>query len=168
MINKIQSNTNFRLRYLRTWLSWNLLIYLIIVPVVFYILIQTGFVGTSRGSLVYRIWALIVYQFIVSAKFQEDFDYFLTFSNTRKEIFYSLGTAAVVNSIFISLIIVLEKVMIDFLNVQFGYRNIIDPFHSICTVCSRQHICSFLLFPDFVYCTLFFRHIVRLFVLPAW
>lgn len=130
MMHKVQSNINFRLRYLLTWLSWTMAIYFILVPVVFYVLIQTGIVSTSRGSLVYRMSGLVVYQFIVSAKFREDFDYFLTFSNTRQEIFHSLSSVAVINSALISVIIVLEKVMIDFLNGRLGYRNITDPFHA--------------------------------------
>lgn len=130
MTPKIQSNIKFRLRYLLIWLSWTLAIYFILVPVVFYVLIQTGNVSPSRGSLVYRICALVIYQFIVSIKFREDFDYFLAFSNTRKEIFYSLGSVAVINSALVSVIIVLEKIVIDFLNGWLGYQNINDPFHA--------------------------------------
>ncbi|MEM7117078.1 MAG: hypothetical protein AAF614_31890 [Chloroflexota bacterium] len=130
MMNKIQANATFRLRYLQTWLSWTLAIYFILVPIIFYVLIQAGIVGPSRGSLVYRMPALVIHQFIVSAKFQEDFDYFLTFSNTRQEIFYSLGTVAIINSTLITAIMVLEKVIIDFLNGWLGYRNITDPFHA--------------------------------------
>jgi hypothetical protein len=130
MMHKVQSNISFRLRYLLIWLSWTLVIYFILVPVIFYVLIQAGSVSPSRGSLVYRICALIIYQFIVSAKFREDFDYFLTFSNTRKEIFYSLSSVAIISSTLISIIIVLEKIVIDFLNEWLGYRNITDPFHA--------------------------------------
>ena len=130
MMNKIQSNVKFRFRYLLTWLSWNLAIYFFLIFVIFFILIQTGIIGTSNGSLVYRIWALVVFQFVVSTKFQEDFDYFLTFSNTRKEIFYTLGSVILINSAIISIIIVLEKVTIDFLNGRLGYQNIVDPFHA--------------------------------------
>jgi hypothetical protein len=116
MMNKVQSNINFRLGYLLTWLSWNLAIYFILGFGVVYVLIQTGFVGKGNGSLVYRIWALVIFQFIISAKFQEDFDYFLTFSNTRREIFYSLSSVAVVNSGIISVIIVLGA--LTFINLR--------------------------------------------------
>jgi len=130
MMHKIQVNAIYRLRYLQTWLSWTLAIYFVLVPIVFIVLIQASIVNPSRGSLVYRLSALIIYQFIVSAKFQEDFDFFLTFSNTRKDIFYSLGSVAVVNSAIISALIALEKVIIDLLNGWFGYNNPIDPFHA--------------------------------------
>ncbi len=130
MMHKIQANIIFRLRYLLTWLSWNMAIYFILVIVTFYVLIQTGIIGVSNGSLVYRIWALVIFQFIISAKFQEDFDCFLTFSNTRQEIFYALGSVAIINSTLISVIIVLEKVMIDLFNGWFGFRDITDPLHA--------------------------------------
>lgn len=146
MMQKIQANINFRLRYLLTWLSWNLIIYFVIVFVIFYALIQTGIIGTSNGSLVYRIWALIIFQFVISIKFQEDFDYFLTFSSTRQEIFYSLGGVAIINSSIISVIIVLEKVMIDFLNGRLGYRNIIDPFHFFSPYATNNLFTLFLFF----------------------
>lgn len=146
MMHKIQSNIHFRLRYLLTWLSWNLAIYFTIIFIVFYALIQTGIIGTSNGSLVYRIWALIIFQFVISAKFQEDFDYFLAFSNTRQEIFYSLGSVAAINSAIISVIIVLEKVIIDFLNGRLGYRNIIDPFHAFAPYATGNILALFFFF----------------------
>lgn len=118
------------MRYLLNWLSWNLAIYFTIIFVVFYALIQTGLVGKSEGSLVYRIWSLVIFQFVISAKFKEDFDFFLTFSSTRREIFYSLASVGIVNSVIISVIIVLEKIIVDLLNVTLGFKNIIDPFHS--------------------------------------
>jgi hypothetical protein len=126
-----------------------LAIYFILVPVVFYVLIQTGIVGPSRGSLVYRISALVVYQFIVSTKFQEDFDYFLTFSNTRKEIFYSLSSVAIISSTLISIIIVLEKMVIDFLNGRLGYRNITDPFHAFAPYATDNIFSLFFFFLTF-------------------
>ena len=145
-MNKIQSNFKFRMSYLLTWLSWNLAIYLTLIFVVFYALIQTNIIGTSSGSLVYRIWGLVIFQLIISGRFREDFDMFLTFSNTRKEIFYSLSSVIVVNSAIISAIIVLEKIVIDFLNGQLGYNNIIDPFHFFAPYATNNVVLIFIFF----------------------
>lgn len=130
MTPKIQANVQYRLRHLLTLLLWPLGIYFILVPVIFTVLIQAGNVSADQGSLVYRLGALVVHQFIVSAKFQEDFDTFLTFSNTRQGIFTSLAIVAVIKSALISVLVVLEKVIIDFLNTRLGFENITDPFHA--------------------------------------
>ena len=130
MMPKIQANVKYRLRYLLILLLWPMAIYFILVPVIFTALIQTDVISTNSGSLVYRLGALVIHQFIVSAKFQEDFDTFLTFSNTRQAIFYSLAVVAVIKSGLISVLIVLEKVIIDFLNTRLGFQNITDPFHA--------------------------------------
>ena len=130
MTHKIQANVQYRLRYLFTLLLWPLGIYFILVPLIFTVLIQAGNVSADRGSLVYRLGALVVHQFIVSAKFQEDFDTFLTFSNTRQEIFTSLAIVAVIKSALIGVLVILEKVLIDFMNIQLGFLNITDPFHA--------------------------------------
>lgn len=145
-MKKIQSNIKFRMSYLFNWLSWNLAIYLTVIFVVFYALIQTGLVNQSEGSLVYRIWGLVIFQFVISAKFKEDFDYFLTFSNTRKEIFYSLASVGVVNSAIISGIIVLEKIVVDFLNGWLGFKNFVDPFHFFAPYATDNIFLLFLFF----------------------
>lgn len=145
-MNKILANFKFRIGYLQNWLLWNLVIYFTVIFIVFYALIQTDLINKSAGSLVYRIWGLVIFQFVISAKFKEDFDLFLTFSNTRKEIFYSFATVGVAYSALISGIIVLEKIVVDFLNGWLGFKNIIDPFHFFSPYASDNVLLLFLFF----------------------
>lgn len=145
-MNKILSNFKFRMGYQRNWFLWNLAIYFTIILVVFYALIQTGLINKSEGSLVYRIWLLVFFQFSMSVRFKEDFDFFLAFSNTRKEIFYSFATVGVTYSVLISGIIVLEKIVIDFLNGWLGFQNVVDPFHFFAPYASDNLFLLFLFF----------------------
>ena len=128
-MNKIVLNIRYKMRYQFAWAAWYLVTYLIIIFLLYIGLIKTSLINTSEGSLVYRIWGSIIFQFAVTMKFNEDFDFFLTLSNTRNEIFQSLLGVAFGFSAFFSGLIVLERLIIDHLNNIFGYHNITDPFH---------------------------------------
>jgi hypothetical protein len=65
----------------------------------------------------------------MTMKFQEDFDFLMTLSNTRKSLFISLTSVVIAFSILVSMLIIFEKVLVDYLNNVFGFRNIVDPFH---------------------------------------
>lgn len=153
-MNKILSNFKFRLSYLLGWLGWYLLLYLFIIIVLFYALIQTGVISSSEGSLVYRIWGLIFFQFAISVKFKEDFDFFLTYSNTRREIFFSFVSVGIANSVIISSIIVFEKIVVDYLNNWLGYKNIVDPFHFFAPYATNNIFLLFLFFLMLSICVL--------------
>ena len=83
-----------------SWAAWYIIIYVTLMPLLYYVLIKTSVINNSTGSLSYRIWGLVIFQFAVMMRFKEDFDFFLTLSNTRKEIFYSFMGVAVIFSVF--------------------------------------------------------------------
>jgi hypothetical protein len=91
----------------------------------------------------------------MSVRFKEDFDFFLTFSNTRKEIFYSFAFVGTVYSVIISAIIVLEKVIVDYLNNWLGFNNIMDPFHFFAPYATNNIFLMFLFFLMLSICSLF-------------
>ena len=128
-MNKIVSNIRYKMRYQFTWAVWYLVIYAIIMFLIYYGLIKTSLINNSSGSLVYRIWGLVFFQFVITMKFKEDFDFFITLSNTRNDIFQSLIGVAIGFSVFFSGLIVLERLIVDHLNNIFGYYTIEDPFH---------------------------------------
>lgn len=128
-MNKILLNIRYKMRYQSTWAAWYLAIYVIVMLLLYYGLIKTSLINTSEGSLVYRIWGSIIFQFAVTMRFKEDFDFFLTLSNTRNEIFQSLLGVVFCFSAFFSGLIVMERLIVDHLNNIFGYHNITDPFH---------------------------------------
>jgi len=128
-MHKIVMNIRYKLRYQFGWAVWYLVSYVIIMLPLYYILIKTSAINPNEGSLVYRIWGSVIFQFAVTMRFKEDFDFFLTLSNTRNEIFQSLLGVALGFSIFFSCLIVLERLIIDYLNNILGLHNIVDPFH---------------------------------------
>jgi hypothetical protein len=128
-MNKIEINIRYKMIYQFTWVVWTLAIYLVAMFLVFYFLIKFSAINHSEGSLVYRIWILVIFQFAISMRFKEDFDFFLTLSNTRNEIFLSLLGVAFGFSALFSGLIALERLIVDYLNNILGYNNIIDPFH---------------------------------------
>ena len=128
-MNKIGLNIRYKMRYQLSWTAWYLAIYLTIMFLVFYPLIQYSVINHSAGSLVYRLWGAVIVQFAWMMRFKEDFDFLLTLSNTRNDIFLSLLGVAFGFSTFFSGLIVVERLIVDHLNNVFGYHNITDPFH---------------------------------------
>jgi hypothetical protein len=109
--------------------AWYLVIYTLTMVLVYGALIHTSVINEHDGSLVYRIWGSVIFLFAVSIRFREDFDYLLTLSNTRRDIFLAqLGTALGFSALFSGLM-VLERVIVDHLNHVLGYHNITDPLH---------------------------------------
>ncbi|MFC1724899.1 hypothetical protein ACFL4T_04670 [candidate division KSB1 bacterium] len=128
-MKKIASNIKYKMKYQSVWAAWYLGIYLFIMMTLYLALIKTSLISSSEGSFVFRLWGAAVVQFAFTLRFREDFDFFLTYSNTRVEIFQSLLGTAIGFSGFYSGIIVLEKLTVDSLNNVFGFHNINDPFH---------------------------------------
>ena len=145
-MNKIVMNIRYKISYQFSWMIWSLGIYLIAVLLVFYPLIKFSVINPGEGSLVYRLWVFIIVQFAITMKFQEDFDFLLTLSNTRKDIFLSLFGVAVTFSTFISGLIVLERVLVDYLNDVFEFNNIIDPFHFVAPYITDNLFVQFVFF----------------------
>jgi hypothetical protein len=145
-MNKIALNIKYKMGYQISWAMWYIVIYLAVMTVVYYGLIQADLINNSSGSLVYRIWGLVLFQFVISLRFKEDFDFLLTMSNTRKEIFQSLLGVAIAFSLLFSALIVLERVSIDALNGRLGYQHTTDPFHSFSPYVTSNPFSQFLFF----------------------
>ncbi|MCP4419592.1 MAG: hypothetical protein GY805_23515 [Chloroflexi bacterium] len=128
-MNKIALNIRYKFGYQFGWSLWYFGIYGLVMALLSYALIQSDLVNRSEGSLVYRIWGVVIFQFAISTRFKEDFDFWLTLSNTRKQIFQSLLGVAMFFSLFFSGMIVLERLLIDYLNQRWSYLNITDPIH---------------------------------------
>ena len=74
-MNKIETNIKYKMSYQFAWVAWSLTIYLIMMFLVFYFLIKFSLINLGEGSLVYRLWVLIIFQFAISMRFKEDFDF---------------------------------------------------------------------------------------------
>jgi hypothetical protein len=128
-VNKIVLNIRYRMGYQLTWVVWTLIIFVVVMFIVFYPLIKFSLIGRYEGSLVYRLFlVLVINHFAWTMRFKEDFDFLLTLSNTRNDIFKSIIGVAVIFSALFSVLIILERLIVDFLNNLFGYYNITDPF----------------------------------------
>ena len=128
-MNRIIANIRYKLGYQLPWLMWYLIIYLILMMLIFTVLIKTSLIHSGEGSLVYRLGVAVIWQFAIAIRFREDYNFFLTLSNTRHDIFLSLVGNMLILSTFFSGLIVLEKVVVDYLNQVLGLHQIIDPFH---------------------------------------
>ena len=175
-MNRILMNIKYKLSYQSAWAAWYLIIYAITMFLIMYSLIKTSLISSSEGSLVYRLWGLAVFQFAISIRFREDFDFFLTLSNTRKDIFQSLVGVALGFSVIFSGLIVLEHLIINYLNNVLGYHKIVDPFHFFSPYAADNNFLLFVFF--FILClccsmfglmmgSLFYRF-GRRFVLAFW
>ena len=88
-MEKVLANIRYRMRYQFSWVGWYMIIYIAVMIMIFYPLIKYSLINAKEGSLAYRLWGLVVFQFAVTLKFKEDFNFFLTLSSTRREIFQS-------------------------------------------------------------------------------
>jgi hypothetical protein len=130
-MNKIVSNIRYIARWQFIWMAFSFGIIVTSMFFVFYPLIKFSVINSTHGSLVYRCWVLVIIEFALAMRFKEDFDFLLTLSNTRIDIFLSQLCAASGLSVFISGLIILERRIVDYLNTVFRYDNITDPFHFI-------------------------------------
>ena len=130
-MSTFKSNISYKLRYHSNWAAWHLGIYIPLIVLTFGILIGTGVINSSDGSLVYRLWVSVFFLFAISTRFKEDFDFFLTMSSTRRDIYLTMAGFPLLMGAFFSVLIVLEKVLVDQLNPALGLNSISDPFHLI-------------------------------------
>ena len=151
-MNKVLLNMKYKMRLHFNWLLTYLAVYISIIVVVFWILIQTSIISTQSGSLFYRLWGVAFFQLGVSLKFKDDFDFFLILSNSRMTIFQSMVGVGIVFSAVLSLIIILEQVVVDFLNDYLGFYNIIDPFHFTAPYLTDNVFLQFIFFMTLCMC----------------
>ncbi len=145
-MNKIVSNIRYKMSYQFTWIAWYLVIYVITISLVYFGLIKTSVINNSTGSLFYRLWGSVIFLFAITIRFKEDFDFLLTLSNTRNDIFKSLLGATIGLSAFFSSLIVLEGLIVDSLNNIFEYHNITDPFHFFAPYSTDNILLQFVFF----------------------
>jgi hypothetical protein len=130
-MNRIFVNMKYKIGYQLSWVAWYLIIYIGILTILYYSLIKSHLINPGEGSLVYRLWGSVIVMFAWTMRFREDFDFWLTMSHNRRDIFLSLTGVAAVFSMFFSSLIVLERIIVDVMNKSFGFFNITDPFHMI-------------------------------------
>lgn len=128
-MKKIESIIRYKMRHQFTWVAWSVVIIVFVMFLTFFPLIKYSLINQTEGSLVYRLWVLVLVQFGIMMRFKEDFDFLLTLSIARKTICLSQLIVAFGFSACISGLIVLERLLVDLLNNFFGYHNIKDPFH---------------------------------------
>lgn len=150
-MNRILMNIKYKARIQWMMSTWFLVIYPLSMILISYILIKTSVFSETTGSLVYRLWNCIFFLFATSTKFKEDFDYLLTMSNTRKEIFSSFVSVMFGFSVFFSGLIIFEKILVDRLNYAFGFFNIVDPFHFVAPYASGNVALQFIFFLTFCF-----------------
>lgn len=125
------NNLKYKMKQHFIWSLWYMGIYALSMGVVYYTLIATNVISHAEGSLFYRLWGIVFFHFGVSIKFREDFNFLLTMSNTRKNIFTALITNSLMFSVLFSVYIMLEKILVDSINQAMGFFKIVDPFHYV-------------------------------------
>ncbi|MFC1883661.1 hypothetical protein ACFL2O_02715 [Thermodesulfobacteriota bacterium] len=144
------NNILFHLRFklwapMFTLLIWAVIYIGCMVPLQ-YFLIKFGVINVFEGSLMYRAWGIVFLCLAMGMRFKEDFDFLLTLSSTRNEIFKSFFVFGIGYSVLVSLFILLEKVIVDRLNILFNFRNFTDPFHFVSAYQSDSLLLFFLFF----------------------
>lgn len=133
--------------------AWYLIITVALLFLLYYMLIKTSLITNNTGSISYRLWGAVIFQFAISIRFREDFDFLLTLSNTRLQIYQSFIGVAVIFSAFYSGLIVLEKVIVDHLNTILGLHTVKDIFHFLAPYAIDNLVIQFVYF--FMLCLFF-------------
>ena len=130
-MNRIAAGFGYRAKYHASWLLFGLAVYAVAIGATFYFLIRFSLINESEGSLVYRLFFLIIAVGTFPMKFKEDFDLFLTLGYSRREILAVMLSVSLVLCFGVSILIIAEKAAVDSLNEALGLRNVIDPFHFV-------------------------------------
>jgi len=152
-MNKLLTNYKYNMRSQSIKALWYLTIYPSIIVIVYISLIKTGIFSEADGSFVNRIWGSIIFLFAIFVKFKEDFNYLLTMSSTRLEIFLGKMATALTFSFVFGFIIILERMITDRLNIAFNFHNITDPMYYWAPYASDSLFAAFFYF--FTMCLLY-------------
>ncbi len=145
-MNKILVNIRYKLNLSSIMIiSW-LGAYIISISIVNFFLIKYSIISTSDGSFFYRIWGILFMVLAVSLRFKEDFNYLLTLGNTRLKIFQTNMVFNTGLSVLVALVVLIEKLVVDKLNIILNYRNITDFFHLISPYSTNNILLQFLYF----------------------
>lgn len=145
-MNKIGLNIRYKMGYQLSWVISYLVIYTVTMLIIYYWFIQSGLIATDSGGFMYRLWGIVLFHFAVSLRFKEDFDFLLTLSNTRKDIFQTFLSVALGYSLIFTIFIIFEAIIVDALNSMFGYQNFTDPFHFVAPYMTDNHLLQFIFF----------------------
>ena len=119
----------YKYRIHSTMAAWYLVIYPLSMVLVSYMLIQTAVISEQEGSLIYRLGTSVIVLFAMFTRFKEDFDFLLTLSTPRRDVFSAQILTALGFSAFFAFLTVVEKTIVDRLNQMLGFQNFVDPFH---------------------------------------
>lgn len=128
-MNSIAMNYKYKAKVQWTMLLWYLVIYGVSMALVYWGLLKFSLISESGGSFIYRLWGSVVFLFAISIRFKEDFDFMLTLSSRRIDIFWAYLGVALSYSALMSGLIVLERVLVDYFNALMGYRHLTDALH---------------------------------------
>lgn len=175
-MNKVLLNMKYKMSLHFNWLLWYLAIYLLIMLIVYWALMQTAIISTQSGSLFYRLWGVVFFQLGISLKFKEDFDFFLMLSHSRMTIFQSLVGVGVLFSVVLSFLVIVEQVVVDRLNSFLGFQNMTDPFFFWAPYQSENLLLQFIFFLMLCICFALFGLMMgslsyrfgKLFILGSW
>lgn len=126
---KLLTALKYKFRVYGTMAAWYVAVYPLAMILVSFILIKTSVINENEGSLIYRLGSCVIFLFAVFIRFKEDFDFLLTLSTTRREIFLSNVITAFEFGTIFSVLVVVERVIVDYLNQIMGFQNTVDPFH---------------------------------------
>ncbi len=166
----------YKYRMYSAMTAWYLIIYPLTMIIVSYALIQTSIISEREGGLIYRLGTSVFFLFAVFTKFKEDFDFLLTISTTRRDVFIAQIITALGLSALIGFLVVVEKVIVDRLNEMLGFYNLVDPFHFFSPYTVSGHFLQFIYFWALGFCcalvgmlfgSLFYRF-GKIFTLVFW
>ena len=128
-MNKKYVNYLYNMREQLLKSVWFLSINISIMAIIYIALIKTGVFNEQGGGYIYRSWVATIFLFAIFIHFKDSFDFMLTLSMTRWEIFVGKIETAFTISFIFSLIILLERVVVDRMNNIFNFHNITDPLY---------------------------------------
>lgn len=145
-MNNIIWSIKYKMGYQLKWAAWSLLSYVLIMFLLYYGLVKFSLINTGSGSFSYRLFVFVIVNFAWTMRFREDFNFLLTLSNTRSDIFKALTGVAFIFSAVFSVLIVLERLIVDRLNLIFQFNNINDPFHFLAPYATDHLLWQFAFF----------------------
>ena len=120
----IMAAVKHKLAYQFLWIGCYIGIYAFFISLTYWILLATGLMSSSSGSLGCRLWGLAFLQFAVALRFKEDFELFLNIHLTRTRIWAVLASANLIAAFAGTVCIALEKTAIAALNSALGMQSV--------------------------------------------
>ncbi len=145
-MSRLLTNIKYKARTHFNWSLWFLGIHSATMTITYYALIKTSVISSAEGALFYRLWTALFFLFGTSIKFREDYNFFLSMSSTRQEVYRALTGVTLIFSASFGFLMVLEKHLVDSINRALGFLNPTDPFHFLSPYTSEDIVLPFLFF----------------------